>query len=171
MQEFTKLDVACGQNKQEGFTGIDIVEIDGVNIVHDLTVYPWPIESDSITDIFCSHYIEHVQDLLKFYDELYRILKVGGKAVFVAPYGNSDRAWQDPTHVRPILESTFLYTNKKWREDNKLSHYPTKADFDFTYGYSFFPQWLLRNEEARNFALTHYRNVASDIHVTLTRRN
>lgn len=169
MQEFTKLDVASGQNKQEGFTGIDIADIPGVDIVHDLTCYPWPVEDNSITDVFCSHYIEHVDDLLKFFDELYRITKVGANVVIVAPYGKSDRAWQDPTHVRPILESTFLYANKKWRKENKLDHYPITADFDFTYGYAIHPNWQLRSEEARNWALIHYWNVATDIHVTMTR--
>ncbi len=165
-----KLDIACGQNKREGFTGIDIANAHGVDIVHDLTAYPWPIESESVEEAHCSHYVEHVQDLFKFLDELYRVLKPGAKCQIICPYGKSDRAWQDPTHVRPILEATFLYANKKWREDNKLNHYPISCDFDYSYGYQLNPAWQSRSQEALVFALTHYWNVASDIHVTMTKR-
>ena len=77
-----KLDIACGQNKNPGFIGMDWTAADGVDIVHDLTVYPWPIEDGSVEQAFCSHYIEHIpmveveahghtaQDaLLAFFDE------------------------------------------------------------------------------------------------------
>ncbi len=37
-----KLDLACGQNKQEGFTGIDIAG--NYDIKHDLLAVPWPIK-------------------------------------------------------------------------------------------------------------------------------
>jgi len=80
------------------------------------------------------------------------------------------RSMQDPTHVRPISEATFLYYNKKWREENLLSHYPITADFDYTFGYMMFPEWASRNEEAKAFAIRHYWNVAADIQVALTKR-
>ena len=65
---------------------------------------------------------------------------------------------------------TFLYYNKQWRIDNKLSHYPIKSNYDFTYGYAFAPHWQTRSEEARNFALIHYINVVTDIQVMLTKK-
>ncbi len=55
-----KLDLACGDRKQEGFIGVDRCSIQGVDIVHDLETYPWPFENESIDEIFCSHYIEHL---------------------------------------------------------------------------------------------------------------
>lgn len=165
-----KLDVACGQNKPEGFIGIDIAKCKGVDIVHDLEKYPWPIKSDSVDEIHCSHYIEHTKDLLRWFDELYRIMKVGAKATIIAPYYNNMRCWQDPTHTRAISEATFLYANAEWRKNNKLDHYPISCDFDFTYGYALDPQWANRSEEARNFAIKHNTNVVSDIHCILTKR-
>ena len=163
-----KLDIAAGQNKKEGFTGIDIMP--GSDIVHDLEVFPWPIESDSVEEAHCSHFIEHVKNFGGFFDELYRILKVGAKCTFIAPYYTSVRAWQDFTHVRAISEATFLYINKEWRKVNKLDHYPIHCDFDFTYGYSFHPNWASRNEQSRAFAVAHYNNVVTDIMVTVTKR-
>jgi SAM-dependent methyltransferase len=164
-----KLDLACGQNKTEGYFGVDIFP--GADAVVDLEQYPWPIESNSAEEIVCNHYVEHVTDLIKFMDEIYRILKPGGKVKLVAPYYTSIRCWQDPTHKRAISEATFLYYNKEWRTNNKLDHYNIKSDFDYTYGYDMNTQWANRAEEARNFAILHYWNVINDIHVMLTKRD
>lgn len=181
-KKYIKLDIACGQNKQEGFVGIDISPVEGVDIVHDLEIYPWPIESESVEEANVSHYIEHTKDIIKFMEEIYRILKPsrvdidtkewmpGGKCSIAAPYYTSMRCWQDPTHVRAISEATFLYFNKEWRVVNKLSHYPITCDFDYQFGYSMTPDWAARNEEARLFAVRHYWNVVSDIQVVLTKR-
>jgi ubiquinone/menaquinone biosynthesis C-methylase UbiE len=165
-----KLNLACGQNKIDGFLGVDIVKTDITDKIMNLEVFPWDFKDDSVDEIFCSHYIEHTPDLIKFMDECYRILKVGGKMTVIAPYYTSVRATQDPTHKRFISESTFLYFNKEWMIQNKLEHYGIKADFDYTYGYSFSPMWAMRNEEARNFAIIHYNNVITDIQVILTKK-
>jgi len=165
-----KLNLACGQIKVEGYFGVDIAPCETVDAVVDLEEYPWPIESDSAEDIICSHYVEHTSDLIKFMEEVYRILKPGGKVKFIAPYYNSMRCWQDPTHKRAISEATFLYYNKAWRDANKLDHYNIEADFDFTYGYDMAPEWANRSDEAKAFAIKHYTNVVNDIHVVLTKR-
>jgi predicted SAM-dependent methyltransferase len=165
-----KLDLACGQNRVEGYFGIDIAAGENVDAVIDLEVYPWPIETDSAEDIVCNHYIEHVTDLMQFMNEIYRILKPGGKVKFVAPYYTSIRCWQDPTHKHAISEATFLYYNKEWRTNNKLDHYPIEADFDYTYGYDMDMLWANRAQEARDFAIKHYWNIVNDIHVVLTSR-
>ena len=165
-----KLDLACGNNKVEGYFGVDMVKTDSADAVVDLTQFPWPIESDSADDIVCSHYVEHTPDLIKFMNEVYRILKPGGKIKIIAPYYSSMRCWQDPTHLRAISEASFLYFNKEWRTINKLDHYPITCDFDYTYGYDMAAEWANRSDEARAFAVKHYANVINDIHVVLTAR-
>lgn len=164
------LDLGCGQNRKDGFIGVDKVKLATVDVVHDLDVYPYPWDDESVDEIFACHFIEHVGDLIKFMDECCRILKKGAKMTVIAPYYTSMGAWQDPTHKRAISESTFFYYNKGWRDANKLDHYGIKCDFDFVFGHSFGPEWVTRHEEARNFALMHYFNVASDIQVVLTKR-
>lgn len=169
-KKIVKVNIACGQNKQEGFIGIDKIKTSATDIVHNLDDIPWPFDDNFVDEILCSHYVEHVKDLIVFMDEIWRIMKVGGKLTIVAPYHSSIRCWQDPTHVRAISEFSFLYFNKKWREDNKLDHYGIRSDFDFVYGYQIDPAWATRAEEARVFAMKHYWNVITDIHVTLTKK-
>lgn len=168
--KMVKLDLACGGSKKEGFTGVDICKLPGVDIVMDLQKYPWAkFKSNSVDEIHISHFIEHVSDFSSFMNEVYRILKPGGKCQIIAPYYNSIRAWQDPTHVRAISEATFLYCNKEWRDQNKLGHYQLKCNFNFTYAYNMSPMWASKHEEARTFAINHYTNVVSDIIVFLTK--
>ncbi len=176
-----RLEIACGQRKQDGWIGIDIAKTAATDIVHDLMDFPWPIESDSVIEAQCSHYIEHIPQLcmccrnqvnpmFRFFDELWRVMKDGAKCLIIAPYWASHRAFQDPTHTRFICEHTFLYCNKQWRKDNMLDHYAVTSDCDFTYGYAPFPDTANRSLEAQAFWIAHYINAVQDIQVTLTKR-
>jgi SAM-dependent methyltransferase len=122
-QKTLKLDLGCGNNKQEGFTGVDFKKTPAVDIVHDLFKFPWPFKDNSVEETFSSHFFEHVPGSIrgKLMDEVYRILIPGGKAVFITPYWSSMRSVQDFTHQwPPICETSYLYFNKGWREQNKL---------------------------------------------------
>lgn len=178
-----KLDLGAGQNCTPGFKGVDLWE--GADIVHDLTKFPYPFEDNSVSEIVCSHFVEHLtgEQLIQFMNECYRILKPSNASLHQAategilkitsPYYTSIRCWQDPTHKIAISESTFLYYNKKWREDNKLTHHDYKkitCDFDYTYGYNVLHPWSTKNQEALQFAIQHYHNVVSDITIMLTKR-
>jgi hypothetical protein len=164
-----KLDIACGQNKQKGFKGVDIAPGDGVDFVWDLEKYPWePFKDNSFDEIYVSHYAEHTNDLMKFMNEVWRIAENDAKVTIVGPYYTSIRAWQDPTHTRVLSEATWLYYSKGWREMNKLDHYPINCDFSVEQMTVFFvPPWDKKTEEARQFAQQHYWNVISDICVQL----
>ena len=53
---------------------------------------------------------------------------------------------------------------------NKLDHYHVKCDFDFNPGYVVQAPWNMKSEEARQFAMSHYINVISDMQVTVFKR-
>jgi hypothetical protein len=186
-----KLDLGCGQNKQAGFTGVDIWK--GADVTHDLFTFPWPFENNSVSEIFSAHFFEHVPGLLrgKFMDEVWRILtpcgcngpcpeqqgyslpcpSPGGSAMFLTPYYSSMRAVQDFTHTwPPICETTYCYFNRKWREANKLDHYDVHCDFNFTYGYILDQETAARNVETQLFMAKRYVNAVSDLQVMLQRR-
>lgn len=106
-----KLDIACGSNKQDGFTGIDVRKLPGVDIVHDLEKFPWPIKKNSVTIAVASHILEHIKPWLsiKFMDEVWRILVPNGTFCAAVPYPGSRGFWQDPTHCNGWNEATFTY--------------------------------------------------------------
>jgi SAM-dependent methyltransferase len=163
-----KLDLGCGKNKKTGFLGVDFSSDVGADIVHDLNVYPYPFEDNSVFEIFTSHFIEHVASIEKFMDECWRMLVPMGTITLLAPYYSSVRAWQDPTHVRPISEMTFLYYSKEWRDVNKLDHYNIKSNFEqISTRYYYAPDWEARADSAREWARVHYINVVQDIETKL----
>ena len=198
-----RLDLACGDNKKEGYKGIDVAKTDTVDYVVDLQQFPWPIESESVEEINCSHYIEHiphsnyqgelnkvldesntfeefklnlknkkpeVDGFIKFINEVYRILKPGGKVHIVAPYYTSYRAFGDPTHVRYIADSSLWYLSKTWMTDNGLSHYGIECDFDIKVSYYITNELTLKSEEVRQKAFLHDWNVIDDIIIELVKK-
>lgn len=171
-----KLDLACGGNKKEGFTGIDHVYNKGWNYndnefhIYDLDSLHWHTQlgKNSTFEINCSHYIEHVRDIKLFMEQCYYILCNGGIITFTAPYYTSIRAWQDFTHVRAISENTFLYFNQTWLIKNKLEHYDVHCNFDIvSIKYLYNPEYQPRSDDARDYARKHHINVVDDIIVVL----
>lgn len=169
-----KLDLGCGQVPREGFKGVDL-HAPKVDFRVNLFKYPWPFKAESVDEIYSSHFFEHIPKGLRpfFMDECYRILRPEGKMTIIVPYWQSMRSIQDFTHEwPPISESSFVYFNKKWREDTKLTHgdYAMKCDFDFVYGYNVGGEWSARAPEVQQFAVKHYNNVAEDLIVNITKR-
>ena len=175
-----KLDLGCGKNKRPGFTGVDSIAFDGVDIVLDLAetgdtspypYKPWPWKDCSVDEVHSSHFLEHLTQIerVHFFNELYRILRFGAQANIVVPGWSSERAYGDPTHKwPPVVGFAFFYLNKGWREAN-APHIAYTCDFDFQGGNNLAHPWPLKNQEAQLFAQNHYINVALDTFVTITK--
>jgi hypothetical protein len=54
------LEVGCGVYKPKGAIGMDVRDIEGVDIVHDMNQFPWPIPDDSCKQIAARHVLEHI---------------------------------------------------------------------------------------------------------------
>jgi len=168
---FLKLDLGCGENKREGFTGVDLYAEADMKV--DLMKFPWPWDSESVEEIHCSHFFEHIPGptRIPFMDECHRILAPGGKITIIVPYWSSPRSIQDPMHAwPPVAEQSFLYYNKGWREANKLTHYLRSCDFDFTFGYMLDSETAQKSQEAQYFFIKHYVSAVNDLQVNLVKR-
>lgn len=53
--------------------------------------------------------------------------------------------------------------NQDWLKANKLDHYPTKADFNFSYAYNINGRLANRNQEFVGLALQTELNSADDL--------
>lgn len=181
-----RLDLACGQTPREGFTGVDLFAGD---VRVDLLRFPWPWADGSVSEVHCSHFVEHIpmayidganqlhlgpadgrRDLfLAFFAEVHRILKPGGKATIIVPYLRHERAFQDPTHRRFLCEASFLYLSKGWREANKLDHYIDGCDFRVNVTRVVDQMESVRHAEVVGQRLAHMWNVCLDINVELVK--
>jgi hypothetical protein len=166
-----RLDLGCGKNKWEGFTGVDSRDF-GQDIIHDLT-QTWPWENDSVSEVHCSHFVEHLnaEERIHFVNELYRVLKKGAKATIIVPHWASARAYGDLTHqLPPVSEFWFYYLNKDWRAQNAPHNDGYTCDFDATWGYSMHPALHVRNQEYQMYALSNFKEAAQDIIATLIKK-
>lgn len=55
-----RLDIGCGANKQPGFIGMDVRPLPGVDIVHDVLKFPWPLPDECVLLAMASHLLEHI---------------------------------------------------------------------------------------------------------------
>lgn len=174
LQGMKKVDLACGQQKKEGYIGIDAVKTEQTDIVHNLLEFPWPLEDNSVYEINCSHFVEHIPIQLKdgsfglgrFMEEVWRVLMPGGVITITAPYYTSIRAWQDYTHTRAITDLTFDYFKKG--SIGGVDHYTPKCNFEIVHKrYALNKDFEGVGDEARTYALKHFVNVVDDIIFTL----
>ena len=117
-----RLNVGCGRNILPGWINLDSCPLPGVDVVADLercVETPLPFADDSVDEFFLQHVLEHVKRPLPLMQELHRIAKSGAVAVVRTPYGSSDDAWEDPTHVRPYFVGSFGFFGQPmyWRAD------------------------------------------------------
>jgi SAM-dependent methyltransferase len=169
-EQKVRLDLGCGTNKKEGFIGVDSRAFDGVDVVCDLAKTPWPWADNSVDEVHCSHFVEHLtaEERIVFVNELYRVLKPGAGALIVVPHWNSHRAYGDLTHRwPPVSEMWFYYLAADWRKVNAPHNDFYTCDFDVTWGYTMRQDLIGRNEEYRNYAIANFKDAAQDIIATM----
>ena len=125
-----KLNLGCGPAQIIGdHINVDIVDFTGVDVVQDLFAFPWSeLEKyeNTVDEIFCSHLVEHIpHDVVKasdyplaawdgfycFFYECWKLLKTSGRMEVIVPHARSNGAFQDPTHRRFLVETSFSYLN------------------------------------------------------------
>ena len=110
---------------------VDAVALPGVDVVHDLDVFPWPFDDQSQDEVWAPSIFEHVEDPIAFMRECWRILKPGGLLHLVVPHWQSENAFTDPTHKRFLTERSFDYWCVGTALHNQFGdQYAAGCDFD-----------------------------------------
>jgi predicted SAM-dependent methyltransferase len=94
----TKLNLACGQDVRHGYINVDkhteeeIVTRYGRDKplpigIHNFDIFDLPFEDDSVDEVLCLSAMEHFsfEEEKKFFYEVRRVLKPGGKFIFEVP--------------------------------------------------------------------------------------
>jgi len=130
-----KLNLGCGKDIKQGYVNLDNVKLGGVDVVHNLNKVPYPFKDNTFEEIYCSHILEHLNDIPAVLRELWRISKPGAKIVIKVPHFSSSSAWTDLTHRHPFGWMSLDYmagNNTDWRSvGGRLSHeYGSKEKFN-----------------------------------------
>jgi len=120
----TALDLGCGTRPKNPFNaeavyGIDVRDDLANNIVKaDLVIEPIPFPDNFFDAVTAYDFIEHIPRLIynptrrypfvELMNEIWRVLKVGGKFLSHTPAFPQAAAFWDPTHVNYIAEQTFF---------------------------------------------------------------
>lgn len=78
-----------------------------VDVVHDLNVHPWPVESGSVEAAKAWHIVEHIPPVC--------VTETGARLDIETPYGASAGFFHDPTHCNPCDEVTFEHFDPDYR--------------------------------------------------------
>ena len=157
------IDLGCGTRKRQDTLGLDKYRANGVDLVCDIE-NGIPIEDNSVDKIYATYFLEHVDNLIFIFQEMYRILVNGGTLELLVPYYNSINAFKDPTHKHFFTEESFRYfSGERWYG----SDYNINTDFrviDIKYHYSkLVPPWM----PFKRYLRRHFMNLVGAIEVTL----
>lgn len=109
-----KLHLGCGKDYWDGFENVDINPVNKTEVcidLHEYHRYPW--EDNSVDKFVALHLLEHLQNTLGVMQRLHRCAKPGALFYMAVPYGSSDDAWEDPTHIRPFFYNTPFYYSQE----------------------------------------------------------
>ena len=99
-----KLNLGCGETRIPGYINVD--KFGTPDIKHDLESFPWPWETNSISEILLIHVLEHlgkdVETYFGIFKEMYRICTHGANVRIVVPHFRHNFFYDDPTHVRVV---------------------------------------------------------------------
>ena len=161
------LNLGCGTAILEGFINIDKVNLEGVDIVHDLNGIPYPFEDESIDYIQMNDILEHLEKPIDVLMECWRILKVTGKVVLRLVHWSCHYSYGDPQHLWAFSEGYFDFFTGSRRayymphhfKSVEITHHFTKEAQE-KYGYN--PEDLM--EKAK-----FHVNIIEGMEVTLVK--
>ncbi|MBD3271688.1 MAG: methyltransferase domain-containing protein [Elusimicrobia bacterium] len=103
------LDIGCGFNKREGAQGIDKNPLTPADVHHDLNVFPYPFDDNTFDDIQIINVLEHLKDIVRVMEEIYRIAKDNARIFISVPHFSGIAHFTDPTHLRGFSSRSFDY--------------------------------------------------------------
>lgn len=104
-----KLNLGAGSRPEQGYVNVDLVQLPGIDVVHDLNVIPWPWHDGTALEVRAEDVFEHVDNPLAFMAELWRVMAINAEVWIHTSYLHEPGSFTDPTHKRFCTFETFDY--------------------------------------------------------------
>lgn len=174
------LNLGCGKHPIPGWFNIDQTPPDeyvGMFWIADLDdptlELPWgdsPQPEEGFVGVYASHVIEHLRNPLTMMQEVWRVCEPGAVAVFKTPYGSSDDAWENQTHVRPYYVGSWGFFGQPhyWREDYGYTADWQVREVELVLHDNWVPENItIENLGATYAAVNQHRNVVAEMTAVL----
>ena len=106
------LDLGCGSNKRAGAIGADITQGSAADVIVNLEQFFYPFKDNAFDHIVFSHVIEHMTDIPRVMEEIWRISSPNASLEGVTPHFSSSGSYNDPTHRYHLSCRTFDYLSE-----------------------------------------------------------
>lgn len=117
------LNIGAGEKQIKNSIPLDYPE-------YDFEKDPIPYADNSVGQIHCYHFLEHIDNVSHMMMEFYRVLQPGGHINIVVPYYNSQMQYSDIDHKSFFSERTFKHMfNLKYYRKNKIPSMEIKTNF------------------------------------------
>lgn len=142
-----KIELGCGNSKPEGSIGIDMVALDGVDIVANVEDGLGFIPDNSVDLINSRHFLEHVSNFEALLREIHRVLKPAGIHRVTVPYFSNPHYYSDYTHKQFFgLYSFDYFATQETQLKRKVPTFYNDLRFNITKRHlNFKSQFFLRN--------------------------
>ena len=125
------LELGCGPRKMGArAVGIDALDLDGVDLVGDIYVALAALPSASISSVYTSHFLEHLDDLPRLLVELGRVMQPGAPLTVIVPHFSNPFYYSDPTHRTPFGLYTLAYFCRQELFQRGIPRYGFEAPFN-----------------------------------------
>lgn len=117
LSQFTfpiKLDLGCGQNKKDGFIGMDFQEYNQEirwDVMHGI-----PLPDNSVSEFYSSHFFEHLkmEELFPVLLEMHRVCIKDAPVTIIVPHADTDESYYlchytrwNESMIRGIVKDSF----------------------------------------------------------------
>ena len=125
--------IGCGNSRDKriptcgkewgSLTTLDIDEDSNPDIVHDLLVYPYPLQDESFNEIHAYEVLEHLwqqgdyEAFFRFFTEIHRLLTKGGVFAASVPDSKSIWAFGDPGHRSLVTAEQMVFLSQRQYRD------------------------------------------------------
>jgi len=110
-----KLNLGCGNRHETGYVNVDVDQAHKPDKVWDLGRFPYPWRDNTIDEVKMRFVLEHVDDIIKVMDEVWRILRFGCRAYIEVPYVTHFQAIGHPQHKHYFHWGTFGWLDVRSR--------------------------------------------------------